>query len=202
MRRLSPELGVRSLASDGRGGSAPRTLRGFAVLVALLVLIACAPSSARGGGQAVPYGQPPAPAVGEQTVATATAATPAVGGERVFTTVPATATRSVAPATAVATVAAPSGQPAPPGPTPAAGPPRDTGRISGTILDVATSARVFTLRTETSALTVAIDTTTVIRFASGGPATFQDLQPQVQVEVTGQPGVSGVLAREVVILGR
>ena len=110
----------------------------------------------------------------------------------------------ITPAAAAPTVAASPTQ-TPPSPTPASAgtatifTPVSPTRLTGTILDVAASARTLTLQSANTAIIVAIDDRTQVRLANGGPGAFSDLRPRVQVEVVGRPGLSGYLAEEITI---
>src|SRR5205807_9576650 len=96
----------------------------------------------------------------------------------------------------------------PPSPTPASAgtatifTPVSPTRLTGTILDVAASARTLTLQSANTAIIVAFDDRTQVRLANGGPGAFSDLRPRVQVEVVGRPGLSGYLAEEITKIGR
>ncbi len=77
----------------------------------------------------------------------------------------------------------------------------ETTTITGAVMDVSLSARIITLTEAVEGFqVVALTEESELTFASDGEATLQDIRPGMRIKASGQPGESGALLAEQVLV--
>lgn len=86
-------------------------------------------------------------------------------------------------------------------PTATTSTPAETVTITGTVMDVSLSARIITLAEAVEGFdVVALTEESKLVSASGDEATLRDIRPGMRIEASGQPGESGALLAEQVLV--